>query len=261
LAFPQLPFQGLDRPNINVQERNIRVEMQWYKHSLFTRRFSAGPAFQQFIMEIRVHLCHRFPNLHQAMTIKQKALHVLYPLFIRATKWAGKNSKILRNRKGVKPTSSIYDLHFKTLSGEEIPMSRFKGKKILFVNTASECGYTAQYAELQQLHLQAGDKLVVLGFPANDFGAQESGSNEEIGQFCTRNFGVTFPLAQKSVVISSDEQNPVYKWLTSEQMNGWNSHAPSWNFSKYLLDEEGTLTHYFDPSISPMAIGKEAVAS
>jgi glutathione peroxidase len=208
-------------------------------------------------IKIRLQLCRCFINTHRAMTIKQKALHALYPFFIRVTKWAGKNTKILRNRKEVKPAQSIYDLHFKTLSGEDIPLSRFKGKKVLFVNTASECGYTAQYAELQQLHLQSRNQLVVLGFPANDFGAQERGDNEAIGQFCTRNFGVTFPLAQKSVVIRSHDQNPVYRWLTDKQQNGWNSHVPSWNFSKYLLNEEGVLTHYFDPSISPMAIEKE----
>jgi glutathione peroxidase len=192
------------------------------------------------------------------MTIKQKVLDTLYPLFMRITRLAGKNTNILRNRESVAPKKSIYELAFRTLSGEEIPLSRFKGQKILFVNTASECGYTAQYAELQELHLRSGSKVAVLGFPANDFGAQEKGSNEEIGQFCTRNFGATFPLAQKSVVIRGNGQNPVYRWLTDKQQNGWNDHAPTWNFSKYLVNEEGVLTHYFDPSISPLAIEKES---
>ncbi len=130
--------------------------------------------------------------------------------------------------------------------------STLKGKKILLVNTASNCGYTNQYNDLQKLHQRYSDKLVVLGFPANDFKEQEKGNDEEIAQFCQVNFGVSFPLAKKSRVVKSVEQNPVFNWLTDKSKNGWTNKQPSWNFAKYLVNENGILTHYFDPSISPL---------
>ncbi|WP_315818648.1 glutathione peroxidase [Paraflavitalea speifideaquila] len=119
------------------------------------------------------------------------------------------------------------------------------------MNTASDCGYTNQYEDLQKLYETYKDKLVIIGFPANDFHEQEKGNDEEIAQFCKVNFGVSFPLAKKSVVIKSPEQNPVFGWLTHKALNGWNEQEPSWNFSKYLVNERGVLTHYFDPSVSP----------
>ncbi len=188
------------------------------------------------------------------MTLKQKVLKTLYPAWIAITKMAGKNTRIIYNEKGNRPPESIYDLQFETGAGTRINLSQFKGQKMLFVNTASDCGYTAQYAELQQLHQHSGDKVVVLGFPANDFGEQEQGTNEEIQAFCSVNFGTSFPLAKKSVVIKNTGQHSVYQWLTSKGRNGWNNKQPSWNFSKYLVNEEGTLTHYFDPSVSPVKV-------
>jgi len=128
----------------------------------------------------------------------------------------------------------------------------YKVKKVLIVNTASDCGYTAQYAELQSLYTQFGDRLIILGFPCNQFKEQEKGSDQDIASFCQVNYGVTFPLFQKSDVKKGLNQHPVYQWLTDSAKNGWNTQEPVWNFSKYLLDEEGRLTHYIDPSVSPL---------
>ncbi len=124
----------------------------------------------------------------------------------------------------------------------------------MFVNTASDCGYTGQYEELKKLDEQAGNKVKIIAFPANDFKEQEKGTDEEIQQFCFINFGVDFPLAKKSVVIKSPQQNKVYQWLTNKNKNGWNEQQPRWNFSKYLVNENGALTHYFDATISPLSV-------
>lgn len=121
------------------------------------------------------------------------------------------------------------------------------------MNTASNCGYTNQYEDLQKLYQQFNDQLQIIAFPANDFKEQEKGNDTDIAQFCQVNFGVTFPLAKKSVVIPSGDQNNIFQWLTDKSKNGWNEKSPSWNFSKYLVNEQGTLTHYFDPSVSPLS--------
>lgn len=160
---------------------------------------------------------------------------------------------ILKNDQQTKAAASIYDLNVQLNGGRSLPLSNYKGKKLLLVNTASNCGYTGQYNDLQQLYEQYKNKLEIIAFPANDFGEQERGSDQQIARFCKVNFGVTFPLAKKSVVIKSNEQNQVFKWLTDKQLNGWNEQYPSWNFSKYLVDEEGQLTHYFDPSVEPLS--------
>ena len=123
----------------------------------------------------------------------------------------------------------------------------------MIVNTASNCGYTNQYAELQKLYEHSREDLTIIAFPANDFKEQEKGSNEEIAQFCKINYGVSFPLAKKSSVVKGANQNKVFEWLTHKELNGWNDKQPSWNFSKYLIDEEGNLTHYFDPAVSPLS--------
>ncbi|MBN8697181.1 MAG: glutathione peroxidase [Bacteroidetes bacterium] len=148
-------------------------------------------------------------------------------------------------------TTSFYDLSMTSIDGSEINFSRYKGKRILIVNTASECGYTPQYKELQKLHEQYGDKLVVLGFPANNFGAQEPGSDKDIAAFCEKNFGVTFQLFKKSDVVG-DNKNVVFKWLTDKSQNGWNTDEPQWNFSKYLVNEKGELVKVFSSSVSPL---------
>lgn len=184
------------------------------------------------------------------MTYRQKVLKAVYPVWMWFTKLTGKNSKKLSGSK--QPPVSFYTLKTIANNGDTVSFESLKGKKVLLVNTASNCGYTSQYDDLQTLSEKYKDKLLVLGFPANDFKEQEKGSDAEIAEFCRKNFGVTFPLMQKSVVIKSEKQNPVFQWLTDSSKNGWNNKVPTWNFSKYLVDEKGVLTHYFDPSVSPL---------
>ncbi len=185
------------------------------------------------------------------MTGRQKILKAVYPLLLWATNLKNKNTKMLVNDKNLKPLQSLYDLKVSLNNGDSLPLSSLKGKKILFVNTASDCGYTPQYNDLEALYEANKDKLVVIGFPANDFGEQEKGDDEKIAHFCKVNFGVTFPLAKKSTVIKSPEQNIIFKWLTDAQLNGWSNQQPKWNFTKYLVNENGTLLGYFDSSVSP----------
>lgn len=187
------------------------------------------------------------------MTGRQRILKIVYPLWIAFTKLLGKNTKIISNTKNVRPVQPIYELSIPLNNGSSLPLQTYKGKKLLLVNTASDCGYTNQYEDLQKLYQQFNNQLEIIAFPANDFKEQEKGSDNDIAQFCKLNFGVTFPLAKKSVVIKSDDQNNIFKWLTDKTKNGWNEQSPSWNFSKYLLNEQGTLTHYFDPSVSPLS--------
>ncbi len=146
--------------------------------------------------------------------------------------------------------SSTPGAKVKSIDGTEIDFGQYKGKKVLIVNVASECGYTPQYEDLQKLYEQYGDKLVILGFPANNFGGQEPGSNEEIQAFCKKNYGVTFPLFEKISVLG-DDMHPLYKWLTNKELNGWNEQKPKWNFSKYLLDENGNLIKYYSSTVKP----------
>jgi glutathione peroxidase len=186
------------------------------------------------------------------MTSKQKVLKAVYPIFMWATKLAGVNSTILTNAKAT-PAVSFYSLQTATNDGGILDFSTLKGKQILLVNTASDCGYTNQYAELETLYQQYKNTVEIIAFPANDFKEQEKGTDSAIGAFCKKNYGVTFPIMARSVVIKSTEQNLVFKWLTNAASNGWNSKAPSWNFSKYLINQKGQLTHYFDPSISPLS--------
>jgi glutathione peroxidase len=149
-------------------------------------------------------------------------------------------------------TKSFYDFKLKSLDeSEEIDFSKYKGKKVLLVNVASKCGFTSQYEQLQALHEQYGEKLVVLGFPANNFGGQEPGSASEIGEFCQKNYGVTFQMFEK-VSVKGGDQHPLYTWLSSKDQNGWNDQTPTWNFCKYLISEDGTLLKFYASGISPM---------
>lgn len=145
----------------------------------------------------------------------------------------------------------VYNIKFKSIDGKEMSLAKFKGKKILIVNTASECGYTPQYKQLEALHKQYGEKLVVIGFPCNDFGGQEPGTAEEIESFCQKNYGVSFPLAEK-VVIKGKDRHPLYQWLMSKSMNGVKDADVKWNFTKFLLDENGQLIDVFPSSVSPL---------
>lgn len=193
------------------------------------------------------------------MTGRQKALKAFYPLFMGITKLTKTNTMILTNEKKVIPPNSFYQLQITLNNGQALNFDSLRGKKVLLVNTASDCGYTNQYEDLQKLQVQFKDKLVVIGFPANDFKEQEKRDDKAIAEFCKINFGVTFPLAQKNTVLKTADQQLVFQWLSNKDKNGWNTQAPTWNFSKYLVDENGVLTHYFDPSISPMdaAVTKE----
>lgn len=146
---------------------------------------------------------------------------------------------------------SIYDFKMKDINGEEVDFSKFKGQKLLLVNVASKCGYTPQYADLQKLHEAHGDKVTIIGFPANNFGGQEPGTNEEIKQFCSENYGVTFKMMDKVSVKGSDK-DPLYRWLSDKDLNGWNDKEPSWNFCKYLINENGELVKFFPSSVKPM---------
>lgn len=190
------------------------------------------------------------------LTMKQRILQGLYPLLMwlqRLT--AARNIK--HNQKATTPVQPFYNLQAQLINGQPLHFETLRGKKVLLVNTASDCGYTAQYKELQQLQNHFGPELVVIGFPANDFKAQEQKGNEEIAAFCTANFGVQFPLVQKSTVVQSSTQHPVFQWLSNRNHNGWNSQPPVWNFTKYLVNEQGVLTHYFPPAVSP--VGHEVI--
>ncbi len=147
-------------------------------------------------------------------------------------------------------SKTIYDYKVESLDGQEINFADFKGKKILVVNTASECGFTPQYADLEKLSKDYENNLVIVGFPANNFGGQEPGSNTEIGAFCEKNFGVTFPMAAK-VSVKGDDTAPIFKFLTEKDLNGVKNTAILWNFTKFLIDENGHLIDTFISTTKP----------
>jgi glutathione peroxidase len=149
-------------------------------------------------------------------------------------------------------TKNIYGFKVEGLTGGNIDFSSFKGKKILVVNTASECGYTPQYKELQELYEKYKSKLVIVGFPANNFGGQEPGSNSEIKSFCEKNYGVSFPMAAK-ISVKGDDIAPIYQWLTHKDQNGVMDAEIKWNFNKFLLDENGRLITKFESKTTPMS--------
>lgn len=181
------------------------------------------------------------------MTIRQRIMNFFYPLIMKRNS----NKGIYYNKQQALPVTSIYNLSFELNNGRTENLSSFKGKKLMIVNTASDCGYTRQYENLEKLYKQYD--VVIIGFPANDFNEQEKGDDEAIAQFCKVNYGVTFPLAKKSVVIKKPNQNKVFEWLSNEHANGWLNKPPVWNFSKYLVNKEGILTHYFEPGIDPLS--------
>jgi len=148
--------------------------------------------------------------------------------------------------------SSIYNFEFTTLDGQKIVMNEFKGRKMLIVNTASECGYTPQYKELQELYDKYSSKVVVLGFPANNFGGQEPGSNQEIATFCEKNYGVKFPVMEKVSVVGSDA-HPLFQYLSDKSVNGVTDEKPTWNFCKYLIDEKGKVVKFFPSKVKPLS--------
>jgi len=158
--------------------------------------------------------------------------------------------KILMLSCGLLAITTLYDFKVPALDGSTIDFSKFKGKKILIVNTASECGYTPQYADLQKLYEAHKSNLVIVGFPANNFGGQEPGTNTEIKEFCKKNYGVTFPMADK-VSVKGDDIHPLFKWLTTKSENGVTDAEIKWNFTKFLLDEKGKLIAVFPSKVNP----------
>jgi glutathione peroxidase len=184
------------------------------------------------------------------MTGRQKIIKAIYPAILWLNKITNKNVAVISHDKVVPPVS-FYSLKTVLNDGSTLDMASLKGKKILLVNTASQCGYTPQFQELQKLYSEYNSTLVIIGFPANDFKEQEKGTNEEIASFCKKNFGVTFPLIEKSVVIKTAQQNNVFQWLTDPTKNGWNSQAPTWNFCKYLINEDGMLIDFFASGVVP----------
>lgn len=154
-------------------------------------------------------------------------------------------------------TSNFYSFRIKTLEGNDFNLDSLKGKKVMVVNTASKCGYTPQYKDLQELYEQYSRKLVIIGFPANNFGNQEPGTALEIRQFCTDNYNVTFPMMEK-ISVRGEDIHPLYKWLTSKEENGVMDSEVKWNFQKYLIDEEGNLVDVLYSKEKP---GSEKVIS
>ena len=154
----------------------------------------------------------------------------------------------LTNNDNMKP--SFYDFKMKTLDGQEVSLAQFKGKKVIILNVASECGYTPQYADWEKFYKENKESAVVLGFPCNQFMGQEPGDNATIQSFCQKNYGVTFPIFEKTEV-KGDNKSPLYAWLTDKSQNGWNDQEPSWNFCKYLVNEKGELVEYFASKIKP----------
>jgi glutathione peroxidase len=151
----------------------------------------------------------------------------------------------------VSAPQSLYDFKVKSLVGSEtVDLSKYKGKKVVILNVASKCGFTKQYADWEKFNKEHGDKVVVLGFPSNNFGGQEPGTSEEIATFCKATYGVSFPMFEK-VDVKGDTQAPIYKWLTHKDLNGWNDKEPTWNFCKYVINEKGELTNFFASKVLP----------
>tara|TARA_Y100001980_G_C14531908_1_gene307974 strand:- start:743 stop:1345 length:603 start_codon:yes stop_codon:yes gene_type:complete len=160
------------------------------------------------------------------------------------------SKNMVKPKNNVVAPDSFYDLNITDINGENIHLSKFKGKKVMIVNVASRCGYTSQYKGLQELYKNHQEELEIIAIPCNDFGSQESGSNSDIRNFCETRYGVSFTMGSKQNIKSSPISS-IYKWLSDPKQNGWNSNLPSWNFCKYIINEEGQLTHFLRSSFSP----------
>jgi glutathione peroxidase len=181
----------------------------------------------------------------------KKAIYLMGILSFLSSCFVGKAKKIEPVKDGG-PHSSIYNISIKALDGQsDIKLSDYKGKYIVIVNTASECGYTPQYKDLQEFYAKYKDSnIVVLGCPCNQFGGQEPGSAPEIGSFCQKNYGVTFPLTEK-IEVKGEHQHPLYQWLTHKQKNGASDFEVKWNFNKFIIDPQGNLVQYFGSGTKP----------
>lgn len=176
------------------------------------------------------------------------AFLALSPSIVKANEYIKQTSTMKETSKS---QQSIYQFKVSDLYGNNFDFASLKGKKILIVNTASECGLTPQYEQLQSLYEEfGGDNFVIIGFPANNFGNQEPGSNEQIATFCKANFGVTFPMMDK-VSVKGEDMAPIYKFLTQKSLNGFADSNVEWNFQKYLIDEKGHVVQVINPRILP----------
>jgi len=173
--------------------------------------------------------------------LKLVILSVLFLVSIQS------NSQIKNNQ-----TMSLYNIEINSLDGSPINLNDYKGKHILFVNVASECGFTGQYEDLQKLYDTYQDKLMVIGVPCNQFGGQEPGTSDQIQSFCSKNYGVTFLMTEK-IDVKRDGQHPLYKWLTNKDLNGIKSTSVKWNFQKYLIDGNGDFVDYFYSITKPLS--------
>jgi glutathione peroxidase len=186
------------------------------------------------------------------MSLLKKIINRLYNLRMKISGKTGIGINIKSNKNEVIPLENFYSLNATDIKGKNVSFEIFKNKKVLVVNLASQCGFTPQYNELEDLHRRYKDKVEVIGFPSNDFGGQEPGGDEEIANFCRLNFGVSFPLFHKDHVSGASKQK-VYQWLTDPAKNGWNNKEPSWNFCKYLVNEQGQLVNFYSSAVSPTA--------
>ena len=184
------------------------------------------------------------------MTIRQKFLQTVYPAYVRLSRISPNKSRVVL-KADIHPPVSFYSLQGTLRDGTMLNFSTLSNKKVLLVNTASGCGFTEQYDQLQQLYTRYTGQLVIIACPTNDFG-EEKLNDEEIAIFCQENFRVSFPILQKSVVKKGSQQNPIFRWLTQPLENGWNSQPPLWNFCKYLVNEKGLLTGYFGSAVEPI---------
>jgi glutathione peroxidase len=183
-------------------------------------------------------------------------MDLLKTIFIMITSlisgiFADKSEVANRPANALSAPQSLYDFKVKSLVGNEtVDLTKYKGKKVVILNVASKCGYTKQYADWEKFNKDHGDKVVVLGFPSNNFGGQEPGTSEEIATFCKATYGVSFPMFEK-VEVKGENQAPIYKWLTHKDLNGWNDKEPTWNFCKYVVNEKGELTNFFASKVLP----------
>lgn len=170
----------------------------------------------------------------------------------RPTESSSGNAVFVSNKtnKNMENKKSFYDFSIKTLEGQDLVLSQFKGKKVVVMNVASACGYTPQYADWQKFYEANKEKIVVIGVPCNQFGGQESGTATEIKSFCQKNYGVTFQISEK-MEVKGKNKSPLFAWLTDKAENGWNEKEPSWNFCKYLINEQGELTDFYASGIKP----------
>ncbi|MDM1407564.1 glutathione peroxidase [Myroides sp. DF42-4-2] len=176
------------------------------------------------------------------------ALLAVSPSIVNANEYVKQTSTMKETSKN---QQTIYQFKVKDLYGSDFDFASLKGKKIMIVNTASECGLTPQYEQLQKLYEEfGGDDFVIIGFPANNFGNQEPGTNAEIATFCKANFGVTFPMMEK-ISVKGDDMAPIYQFLTQKSLNGFADSTVEWNFQKYLIDEEGHVVKVINPRILP----------